>query len=63
MAAEIRTAARIAASMDAATTQTLCAGMPPSVPGRETGCLPEPGELPMLASGAALLAALARRRR
>jgi hypothetical protein len=36
--------------------------MPPSVPGRETGCLPEPGELSMLACGVALLAALARRR-
>jgi hypothetical protein len=62
MAAEIRTAARVAASMDAAPTQTLCAGMPPSVPGRETGCVPEPAALSMLASGAALLAALARRR-
>jgi len=41
MAAEIRTAARIAATMDAAPTEQLCAGMLPSVDGA-TGCQPLP---------------------
>jgi hypothetical protein len=38
MAAEIRTATRIAASMDATATTTLCAGMTPSQSGGSTGC-------------------------
>jgi formylglycine-generating enzyme required for sulfatase activity len=38
MAAEIRTATRIAASMDATPTATLCAGMSSQDPGSPTGC-------------------------
>lgn len=39
MAAEIRTATRILTSMDAASTETLCVGMPPTNnPNRLTGC-------------------------
>jgi hypothetical protein len=41
MAAEIRTATRVAATMDAAPREILCAGMPPS-PDGPTGCVPLP---------------------
>jgi len=40
MAAEIRTATRVAASMDATDSAILCAGMPVSQTGATTGCTP-----------------------